>query len=201
MNKFWEKLEQIEEISVSTGMKRVDGHRGIYQKTLKLIMAEIEKYRTALDEFLDAGDLDSFRIAVHSMKSSLANIGAMELADEAYKLETASAKRDIRFCGSNLQGFLDKLNGMREGLDEAFSLIARVDGPLDVDQDLSMLFERMLEAFDDLDLMLINEELDNLDTFEIGGALNEHVERIKDAVMIMDFETARTRIQHLLKSA
>jgi HPt (histidine-containing phosphotransfer) domain-containing protein len=98
---FWKAIEQIKGLSVETGLERIYGQRDVYRKTLQLTIKEITKCDSNLNEFLAAGDMQNFRIEVHGIKGSLANVGVMELSARAYELEKASANEDAAFCAAN----------------------------------------------------------------------------------------------------
>jgi HPt (histidine-containing phosphotransfer) domain-containing protein len=200
---FWDMIDQIEGLSASIGLDRVDGRREVYEKTLKLFISEIEKCNSNLSGFLANSDMDNFRVVAHSMKSALANVGAMDLATKAYKLETAASSDDSIYCSATLQSFLNELNRMKLKLQEAFLVISEATGagPTSFPPELTPIFENMLDAFDETDLLLINNEIENLNSLRLNGALKEDVEQIKDAVMIMDYDVASDNIRRLLKSA
>lgn len=119
------KIEQIEEISLSATLDRVEGRRDMYRMMLKIMIDEIEKSNVNLSEFLSANDMNNFRIEVHGIKGSLANIGAMELTAKALNLEVASAKIDTDFCVANLPSLLEEINNLKSKLKEAFSEIGQ----------------------------------------------------------------------------
>ncbi|MCL2103183.1 MAG: hypothetical protein FWH25_04000, partial [Syntrophorhabdaceae bacterium] len=119
-DKFWSMIGQIDGLDVPVGLSRVGGQQKVYRKMLELMVQEIEKSNKNLVEFLSANDINSFRIEVHGIKSSLANIGTMGLSGEALALEMASVKEDVDFCTSNLPSFLEKLNILNVKLKEAF---------------------------------------------------------------------------------
>ena len=196
--KLWKTLEQIKEISLAIGLERVDGQRRIFEKTLKLMMQEIEKSDKNLNAFLASGDMDNFRIEVHGMKGSLATIGATELAEKASELETASARKNAAFCYANLPAFLDELRHMNKQLKEAFSVIAQNGGPIEASPELQLIFNKLMDSLDNVDLMLINKEVENLSALSTSGAIREEIEQIKDLIMIMDYEGAKNTIQKLL---
>ena len=122
-NKFWSIVEQIDGLDVSIGVSRVGGQREVYKKMLELMVQEIEKSNKNLVEFLSANDMNSFRIEVHGMKSSLANVGSMELSGKALELEIASRNEDAGLCAANLPSLLEGLNNLNLKLKEAFDAI------------------------------------------------------------------------------
>ena len=195
---FWEKIEQIESLSESIGLDRVDGQHDVYEKSLKLLLLEIEKSAVNLPRFLSSNDLDSFRIEVHGIKGALANVGAMELSFMAFDLEMASDRKASDFCSSNLPEFIKELGELKGDLEDAFSLIKRNDGPSEIPPELPVIFNRMTGAFADVDLVLIDKELENIDNLNLGGAIKESIDQIKDMVMMMDYSGAAEYIQKLL---
>ena len=196
---FWGRIEQINDISVRTGLERVSGQIGVYERTLKLTIKEIEKCDKNLNEFLASGDMRNFTVKVHSIKSSLANIGAMELSGQARELEFAAIRADAGFCALNLPPFLERLNGLNSKLTEAFTKKSQSYGPIEIPPELPRIFDKMLLAFDEMDFSAINEGIKSLDELDLKGALQEEVEQIKDAVMMMDYDSAAKVMRKLLK--
>jgi CheY-like chemotaxis protein/HPt (histidine-containing phosphotransfer) domain-containing protein len=192
---FWEKVNQIEEIDLQTGLDRVDDQKDVYEKSLEFMIKEIEKCERNLGEFLSANNLQQFSIAAHGMKGSLANIGAMELSKEAYTLEKAADKMDNNFCVKNLPSFLTELNELCEKLKEAFSLICQNNGSIEIPAELSSIYKRLLKAFGDFNLQRIEKEMEAINEMHLSGALKEEIDKIKDAVMLMDFDSAAELIK------
>jgi len=195
---FWERIEQIEDISVQVGLERVSGQRNVYESALKLLVKEIEKCNRNLTEFLAANEMQKFTIEVHGMKSSLANTGAMEISELAKQLEFAAAKEDSNFCASNLSSFLERLNRLNSHLAEAFEKKSQSFGQIRIPPELSPIFEKMIRAFEKTDFLVIGECIKSLDALDLSGLLKEEVEQIKDAVMMTDYESAMEMMQKLL---
>jgi len=197
--KLWAKLEQIDGLSVSTGLDRVNKQRDIYEKTLKLMIKEIEKASKNLNAFLRANDMNSFYIEVHGIKGALANVGAIKLSEKALDLEVASNKKDTDFCAKNLPPLLEGLNTLKLNLEEIFSTTNSSDEPLIIPAELPHIFERLINAFAETDLVLIDKEIENLDALNLTHALKEKIEQIKDMVMMMNYDEATERMNKLLK--
>ena len=198
----WKRIEQIEELSMSIGLDRLAGQRDIYRKTLKLLIKEIEKAYNNLNKFLLAKDMDNFFIEAHGIKGALANIGAMELSAMAFDLEVASSKMDSVFCTKYLPSLLEGLSTFALKLKEAFSTISSnpSDGLLIVPPELPHIFERLIDAFSETDLLLIDKEVENLNALNMSGALKEEIEYIKDLVMMMSYDEAAEQMRKLLTS-
>ncbi|MCL2084857.1 MAG: ATP-binding protein [Oscillospiraceae bacterium] len=196
-NDFWSDLASIEGLSIKTGLDRVLGQRDVYEKSLKLTIKEIEKCDRNLRAFLAADDMHGFSIEVHGMKGSLANIGAEKLSAQAYDLELAADKPDAAFCAQNMPAFLEKLNALSAGLKQAFKV---TDGdPIgNIPPGLKPIFDKMSAAFDDMDFQTIDNGLGALDALNTDGALNAEIENVKDAVMMMDYDSAKEIMAKLL---
>jgi CheY-like chemotaxis protein len=200
---FWKKIEQIEGLSIQTGLERISGQRDVYEKSLQLTIKEIEKCDKNLRLFLADNDMHSFSIEVHSMKGSLANIGVMELSVLAQELEDAADKEDSSFCIEKLPQFLEDLIKLRDGLTGAFSEKSLFQSPLKITPEMSsmlkVIFDKLVIAFDEPDFIAINQSMEELNSINPGGALQEELEKIKDAVLVMDYDNANETMQDLLK--
>jgi signal transduction histidine kinase/CheY-like chemotaxis protein/HPt (histidine-containing phosphotransfer) domain-containing protein len=195
----WRKIEQIEGLSVQTGLERISGQRDVYERSLQLTIKEIEKCDKNLNKFLAAEDMHNFSIEVHGMKGSLANIGAMELSGQARELEAAADRADTVFCASNMPPFLEKLGALKSSLAEAFASGEQNRGPIEIPPELPSIFKKLTAAFAETDFLAIDEATERLNALNPEGAFKEEVEKIKDAVMMMDYAGAEKIMQELLK--
>ncbi|MCL2705625.1 MAG: ATP-binding protein [Spirochaetaceae bacterium] len=196
---FWKKVEKIEGLSVQTGLDRVSGQQEVYGKSLKLTIKEIEKCDKNLNEFLAAGDMRNFTIEVHSIKGSLANIGAMELSRRAYELEIAANREDKNFCTSNLVPFLEQLRILRANLSDIFEAKKQFQSHIEIPAELFPILKNLKYAFKETDFLAIDKGIKSFNSINPGSALKEEIDKIKDAVLIMDYESAINVIENLLK--
>ena len=195
---FWEKIQQVEGLSLAIGLDRVDGQRDVFEKTLKLMVKEIEKCDRNLNDFLEAGDMRSFCVEVHSIKSSLASIGVMDLSQKARELEKASDHGDTGFCASNLPPLLDGLGHLLLRLKEAFSEVSQGIEEIEIPPELPPIFEQLTEALREVDIVAIDEGMERLTTLSLTGALGDEIDQFTDAVLMMDYDGAMEIMQKLL---
>ncbi|MCL1815602.1 MAG: response regulator [Treponema sp.] len=191
-------LEQIKEISIQTGLDRVTGQWDIYEKLLKLTVKEFEKRNKNLNEFLAAGDMHNFCVEIHGLKSALANIGASELSDQARDMEDASGREDAVFCSSNLPRFLEGLAGLNSKLMEAFSKESQNLGPITIPAELPSVFEKLKTAFEKNDFEAMDEGMQSLNALMADGALKEEIDKINEAVLMIDYKGAMKVMDKLL---
>ena len=195
---FWNAVEHIEGLSIMEGLSRIDCQRGVFEKSLKLMIHEIEKSDTNLRAFQSAGDMENFRIEVHGIKGALANIGMMDLSAKAFELEQAAKENNVGFCGENLPALLAEMSILEEKLNNAFSMIKRDSAPIEMPPELPDIFLRMTEAFREMDFVRIDSEIEKLDALDITGSLKDDIEQIKDAILMMDYDGAEEQIKALL---
>ena len=188
-DEFRRSVERIEGLSVQTGLERVFEWE-TYETSLRLLINEIEKCDRNLNKFLEAGEMKNFSISVHGMKGALNFTGAMELAGQAYDLEIASDKGDAAFCASNLPPFLKGLNALGQSLAEAFEKKNRNHKPVATPPELPPILEKLTVALTKTDFLAIDEGIESLNELNLSGTLKDEIERLKDAVLMTDYEDA-----------
>ena len=201
------EIEQIEGLSVKTGLERVYGRWDVYRRSLKLTLKEIQKCDKNLKKFLAEGDMDSFSIEAHCMKGLLANIGALELSPLAFELETGADRKDIAFCTSALPPFLEALRELGSRIAEVFAREGLNRGHFEIPEGLRLTFDRLKAAIKTSDFSSIDAEMEILETMTLNhdGALDmgldrgliEEIEDIKDLVMVMDYDSALRAMKEL----
>jgi len=113
-------LEKVDEINTEIGLSRVSGIENMYSETLEAFTKDILSNCTAMSASLAYGDMQSFSISVHAVKSVLSTIGAMNLSEAAAKLETAAKNKDIEYCMTRFPAFKEKLLSLHEQLSTIF---------------------------------------------------------------------------------
>jgi CheY-like chemotaxis protein/HPt (histidine-containing phosphotransfer) domain-containing protein len=114
----------------------------------KFFISDAEKAVNVLEDMysrLDApGDeeLESYIIAVHGMKSALANIGEKELSGMALKLERAGKDRDFEFMSDKTPAFV----GTLRALIERFRPEEKESGGLEVSGEVAVYLREKLLA-------------------------------------------------------
>ena len=194
---FLNSLKSIDEISVNLGLDRAFGQVNVYENALKLLIKELEKCIRNLTKFNTANDMHSFAIEAHSMKSSLANVGAMELSTRAHELEAASVQGNSEFCATALDLFLEELQILCNKLKIVFARTQQ-DGEIVIPPELILSLNSMVESFNTMEFVKINREINNLETINYPDELKDDIEEIKDAVLVMDYDSATTLIKRLL---
>ncbi|MDR1692858.1 MAG: response regulator [Oscillospiraceae bacterium] len=198
-DKFFDKLKEIKGLSPELGLKRISGQQDVYESSLRYMLRQIEKDRDVLTLSLNALDMRSFAITAHGLKGSLANIGASGLSDFALELESAAVKEDAVFCALNLSAFLLELDDLHAALTDAFALMKGEWSAAEIPPELPPIFANLERALDNMDFSGIELNMDTLTGMRLHGALGDAVRRIKDAVLIMEYDEAKDIIRKTLE--
>jgi len=189
---FIKAVKKIAEINAEIGLNRFSHMHDMYRSTLDMFYRKITAECDNMTAFLESKELDSFMIAIHAMKSSLATIGAMQLSETAFKLETASKKNDVKYCTRNFPDFKKKLLSLHKKLSIVFpdvktslrkepgdagflrenaqkALAATED--FDNDTAIGILKNLLLFEFGDENNALLEDALAALDNFEHESAV------------------------------
>ena len=194
----WAKLNSIKELSVDIGIARAAGERNLYESALKLLLKEIDKCVKNLKDYLNVMDMMQFRIEVHSIKSSLAHLGATELSAKAYELEKASEKGDIDYCKLNLEPFILALCQLQTKIKNAFHSEQKKGGLDQIPAELSILLNKIKKLMEEMNFEEINKEAKKLEFINLSGDLKDQIEEISDAILMMDYESAIKTIQLII---
>ncbi len=112
------KLLDIRLLSPEKGIEYC-GDAEEYVFALHTYRDSIEERSKQLEEALAAGDLETFALDIHSLKSMSRSVGAESLADQAAKLETAARAGNAELVRELLPDFLTGYRGLLPRLQEA----------------------------------------------------------------------------------
>ena len=96
-------IDKLAAIGVDTGkgLYYSQNDREFYNTLLETYARESAEKKRIMEEALDSGDLESYAIQVHSIKSTSKMIGAMHLSESARLLEAAAKEGDRSYIDIN----------------------------------------------------------------------------------------------------
>ncbi|WP_461246079.1 hybrid sensor histidine kinase/response regulator [Treponema sp. R6D11] len=198
-SEFISALNKINDINAEIGLSRVSGIENMYKETLELFSKKIAPDCNSMSDKLNNRDIKGFSILVHSMKSGLSTIGAMNLSDTALRLETASKNDDLEFCTQRFPAFKEKLLNLNEQLSAVFP--KKVEEAKKKNGDVAFLktnIEKVISAVDDFDRDTALNIINDLLTYDFGAQNNTALENIAAALKDFNFD-ATTEILNALK--
>ncbi len=179
------------EIDLAAGLSQVENQVAIYQEMLLLLADQAPGLVALLNEQLERGDLASFSVQVHGLKSSLASLGARELSSLARELEEKALAGDLKFCrekGPELNRRLAALAGRLKDLRPAEPPAPRqypVSSVTDP-SDLENLYQALLAYdFEEIQRLLGRLKVECKDQESIGM-----IAAVKKRLRVFDYDGA-----------
>lgn len=111
-------LAELEFLNIEEGL-RFCGEDPDFYRNLLIAFCERNLSRD-LQHYCNEMDLDNYRIVVHGLKCTARAVGAMELAQQAQKLEEAAARQDDWFVHVYHDEMFDAYHGVMMGIARAF---------------------------------------------------------------------------------
>ncbi|MDE6214498.1 MAG: response regulator [Lachnospiraceae bacterium] len=102
--------------NIRNGLRYMGGDRALYGKVLHDFHSILQEKETALQDFLKKGDMPGYAIIVHSLKGNARNVGADDLADEAFELEKMSKAGQLEDVTVRSPILFGMMNRMRSSL-------------------------------------------------------------------------------------
>ena len=195
---FFDKVQKYSGINTEIGLNHCSGMEDMYRATLELFCNNLPGYYEKLGNFIKEKDIKNFSILVHSVKSSLATLGAMQQALLAERLEEASKNGDIHYCEANAPEFLDKLWHLHFDLkplfEEAEDDTKREAGDKEY---LRECLDKALVALRDFDSDTAMEEIMKVMAFDYGIQLNQSLENVKMLVAEFEYDEAISYLEKI----
>ncbi|MDR2590896.1 MAG: response regulator [Oscillospiraceae bacterium] len=186
-----DEIKKISEINVSVGMNNVANLEELYFESVELCCKKIPEECEKLKDNLSNGNIESFAISVHAMKSMLATIGAKELSETAYNLESEAKDNNITICQELFPDFYNKLMELHKKLSIIFPdkiTSKREKGSI---EELQEAVGKALSAVIDYDSDEGAELIKPLLGFDFGDDINDKLENTAKELAEFNCEAAR----------
>lgn len=128
---------------------------------------------------------------MHALKSSSRQIGAMELASIAERMEVAGNTGETELIKEVTPRMLEKYIQYKEILSSYFKEEDMAQGELREDvnsKELREFFAKMKDAMDNLDMDAMEEVINGMKHYTYSGIQNDYFEQLKNAVEDIDTE-------------
>ena len=179
---------KIKGIDSSVILKNVNGKVEAYYKILKSYTRETKIMYSQFDELIE-NDLDTFRIKIHGLKSSSANIGAVFISEKARLLEMAANDYDTEYIKNNKDAFYKKLEELLSNI-EKFILQYEEENKKDSQEIFTTLDNNLLltikKAAGDFDISAMETAMAEINKKSYTNEINEFIESLD--IHIENFE-------------
>lgn len=145
----------------------------------------------------DGGELpENYRIKVHSMKSSAALIGALELSKDAKELEDAARNGEKDKIIAKTPGFLEQWRGYKEKL--AVCIVEEEKKQVEDVSEVINDLQDLKEAMENMDIDAADEIMKQLRQYQYADEIHSKVEQLAVTVVNLDCDGANVLIEELL---
>ena len=187
--------EGIDGIDGAAAVKN-SGSEETFRSVLKLFGDSIKEKSSEIEGFYEDEKWDDYTIKVHALKSSARLVGALELAEEAQKLETAGKTGDIDYIRSNHSRLMDNYKGYQSVLSTVFSNDSAESGingddnrPVAEDELMKSVFEEIKSAAEEMDYDRLEGIFSEMEDYRIPDVDNTLYNELKSAFDRLDYDS------------
>ena len=188
---------QMEGIDVSVGLKYSGDDADLYREILSDYMDTIEEKADVIERAVAAGDLDTYTIEVHSLKSTSRSIGAMELSELAKDLEINGKNSEwgpIIARTPALLGMYRNLYHVIMPYHTGAGQEEQPKKPFDSGK-VSELLGQLLECMDAFDSIRGEEIVAELSQYDCTDQWKDQMHDIADAMNRLDYDACRDKAE------
>ena len=168
---------------------RLLGSTELFWSVLKEYYRVIDKKYALISEYEKNEQWPEYTIEVHALKSSSRQIGAMELASVAERMEMAGKARKAELIHETTPGMLEQYFHYKQILAPYFPEEKDNSGGKKITKDqLTGFFAKMREAMENLDMDAMEETSKAMSEFSYEGKQQECFKELKTAVEDIDTE-------------
>jgi signal transduction histidine kinase/DNA-binding response OmpR family regulator len=190
------------ELDVKGALLNVGGSEEVYLDVIKAFMTSIPEKLERMRSYVENGDFGNFKIDIHSCKSSLANIGATEISEEAKALEMAALSQNFAFVKKNFRAFSSRLDGLFSFIRNIVSDLVfeedhtKIRGSVDV---LRNMLEEVRVMMDNLEHDSAIEILDRITRESYGLDLDRKLFQTRASIDSFNYDRASEMIASILE--
>lgn len=189
-------------IDVKSALEALGGSVEDYIKILKVFTKDEKERIKQMDECIRTKNIELYTIYAHSIKSSAAIIGSLELSRLAQKLEMAGKEKNFEYIHENHNEFLIKINQVIEGLIYFLQQCSSQEnqGKEQGSKEFLLKNLEMIEcALMEYEMNMAEEALNGINNMQWSKAISIILSEIEQKMMAFEYEDARVLVSKLLK--
>ena len=192
---------QMEGIDVSVGMQYSGDDENLYREVLSDYMDTIEEKSNIIEQAVEAGDLETYTIEVHSLKSISKSIGAIELSELAKELELSGKNSEWDPIIARTPTLL---NMYRKLYDVILPYHTKTEqepgekGAID-DEALKGILEQLLDSVITYDSIRAEEIIEELSKYDLAIEWTDYLKEASDAMNRIDYDVCNEAVSRWLE--
>ena len=183
-------------IDASIGMKYSGDDENLYREILSDYMDTIEEKADVIEKAVEDGDLETYTIEVHSLKSISKSIGAMELSDLAKDLESNGKNREWGPIIARTPALLTMYRGLYQVIAPYHTVKEQESEekkPVD-NEELTELLNQLTESLDAFDSIRGEEIIAELSKYDLADSWSEYMKETADAMNEFDYDICKEKV-------
>lgn len=185
-------VSKLKDLNIPLGLNRVADNLDLYVDLLGMIVERIPETLIKIDTALSKDDATSLNIEIHTLKGSLANLGAVDLAADAAELEQLGTQGEFGLFMEGLEPFRRKLEAFVHKLQENLSIAD--DGAQPVSSgdgtQLKAALRELHSALSGFDYMESMKVIGKLSLFDWGESYNLGLKAVTTHIKHFDYDAA-----------
>ena len=188
-------------VDTDIGVSRAGGSLENYLQTLSIFRGDAAAKAEEMRKALKTGDLPSFTMQAHALKSAAANIGALDVSELAKTLEASGKNGGADFINANAGAFLADLETLAEEINLVIKANEKATAATAASDygALKTILTELKAALAAVNIEEIDKNAHDLQTFPCAENVKSAAEAILRMVLIGNFDEAEVRIDGLLK--
>lgn len=179
------------ELDTALGIHNCGSEEG-YREALEIYYRTIPDKADEIERFLADGDIASYTIKVHALKSSSLIVGATELSELAKELEQAGKVGDTETIGAKTGQLLADYRHYREVLAPLFADDDAEDGELIPSAVLEDAYASLAEFAETMDVDMAEMVLVSMKEYRLPEEDEAIMRDISEALLALDWEKIMT---------
>lgn len=181
---------QMKGIDVAAGMKYSGDDEDLYREVLSDYMDTIEEKADVIEKAVEDGDIETYTIEVHSLKSISKSIGAMELSELAKDLETHGKNEEWGPIIARTPTLLTMYRDLYQVILPYHTKAGQESQPKEPvnDEELIGLLDQLLDSVNTYDSIRGEEIIAELSKFDFSDKWSDYMKETADAMNRFDYE-------------
>ncbi len=193
LEKVPEKLRDIDDIDFVTGVKNA-GSAEDFVSAIKIFCKAIDQTSDEIENAFNSGDMKTYTIKVHGLKSTARMIGAFDVSDMAASLEEESKSIDSHNLSEDTAKLLTVYRGLHQKIKSAME-----SGPKDEAQKkrIDDAYATLKDYADTEDCDLIELILGAMEHYDMPPEDADRFARIRKYLLTFDFDAIKKTLKEV----
>ncbi|MDR0821461.1 MAG: response regulator [Oscillospiraceae bacterium] len=191
-----EGVPHLDGVDAVAGVRHAGGSVEFYRRVLDVFADDGLKAADSIEQALLIGDYENYTINVHGIKSTAANIGAMEISLLAKELESAGKNLKTAILGEKTPLLVDKLRTLCTSIKNVLPENTDKDAEVDVEKIIGIAEEFALAARA-LDPDALYNLLGTLEQLNLPPEVRAELPSVSRKLLQSDFASAATTVSAL----